>query len=148
MNATVDRLEAELEDLTEAIARQIIDAVPGYQSDPVAQTLLLPLVRQNADEVIRVLRGIETTTAAARNFALVEALGTTLSLESIEHAVEIARDVYCQRLRELAPDEAGLADSLSRLDEAYPRVIVAMREEYRDAKRRLAERRLRPTPPR
>jgi len=137
MERAADRLEAELESLTERIARTVIERVPEYQHDPVAQAMLLPLVRQNSDEVLRVFRGIETTTAAARNVALVDAVATTLSLDAVEQTFAIARDIYADRLRELAGEGEDLAAPLQRLGEAYAMVIDAIREEYRDAKSRL-----------
>jgi len=138
MEHAVDRLEAELESLTERIAHTVIERVPGYRRDPVAQAMLLPLVRQNADEVLRVLRGVETTTAAARNVALVYADASNLSLDDLEQAFTIARDAFSGRLRELAGHGEDLAAPLQRLGEAYAVVIEAIREEYRDAKSRLA----------
>lgn len=139
MERAIDRLDAELESLTERIALTIIERVPGYRRDPVAQAMLLPLVRQNADEVLRVFRGVETTTAAARNVALVYAGATTLSLDAVEQTFMIARDAFGGRLSELADDGEDLTGPLQRLGEAYAMVIEAIREEYRDAKARQAQ---------
>ncbi|HWL01256.1 MAG TPA: hypothetical protein VNQ52_02655 [Microbacteriaceae bacterium] len=137
MDGAVERLGVELEDLTARIAQRIVEQVPEYQVDAVARQMLVPFLRQNADEVMRVLRGIETTTAAARNVALVDAVATDLSLDAVERTYAIARDAFADRLRALAADDEDLAGPLARLDEAYVMVLEAIRDEYRAAKERL-----------
>jgi len=135
MVGAVERLADEIDQLADLIVAEILASVPEYEDEPVAKLLLRPFVRQNADEVMREFRGIATTTAAARNVALTDAIATGLSLETIERTFQIGRDRFRARLLELGDGE-DLAEPLARLDEAYETVIAAVRDEYRAVKER------------
>ena len=137
MAGAVDRIGAELDTLSTQVAALIVERVPEYQDDRDAREKLEPFVRQNADQAMRVLRGIPTTTAAARNFALTNAIATGLSFAAIEATFTLAKATFVQRLRELADNDEDLTDPLTRLDEAHAMVINTMRVEYLDVKERL-----------
>ncbi|MBO9577848.1 MAG: hypothetical protein J7480_03650 [Microbacteriaceae bacterium] len=132
-----ERLAAEIEPLGAEVAARIAEAIPAFDVDERTRSMLGAFVRQNADEVLNVLRGLPTSMTAARSAGLGLALGTDLPLEAIRGAFRIAKERFAERLRELAGDGEDVRLALARLDEAYARASESAAAEYRAAKGRL-----------
>ncbi|OJX65591.1 MAG: hypothetical protein BGO95_01665 [Micrococcales bacterium 73-13] len=132
----IDRLQAEIEEFADRVTARILVEVPEYSADATARTLLGPSVQQNADEVLHVLRGEPAAMAAARNVGLASAIGTSLPLDAVLRAYQVARDAFVGRLRELGDGE-DLGEPLGRLESAYREAVASISEEYLAAKRRL-----------
>lgn len=137
MPNAIDRLEAEIDELAERITQRVFAEVPEYRDDTVAQVMLLPYTRLNLDEVMRALRGVETTPATARHVALADAIATGLSLDAVRSTFSVAHDVILARLHELADDGEGLDEPLARFAEAFAMVDQAISEEYLSTKDRI-----------
>lgn len=135
-SSAVDRIQAEIDALSEQVTTRIIEAVPAYQADASAKAFLGPSVRQNADQVVRVLRGEPTDSAAARNVGLMTAVATGVPLEALLIAYELARDVFIERLVELAAEDEDVSEPIARLRAAHDMIALAVAEEYRAAQER------------
>ena len=132
----VDRLQAELDAFCPTIAERILASVSAYQEDATARAYLGHSVRQNADQVIGVFRGLPIDPIAARNVGLLMATGTTVPLESVLLAFGTARDAFIERLEALAREDEDVSDEVARLRAAHDVVVVALVDEYESAKRR------------
>jgi hypothetical protein len=127
-------MQAEIDELSEQITLRIFEKLPAYGSDPMARMYLGHSVRQNADEVIKVMRDIPTDSAAARNVGLMTATATDVPLDDLLVASAFARDAFIARLEELAGEDQDVSAPVARLRAAHAVIVAAMTEEYRSAK--------------
>ena len=127
-------MQTEIDELCRTITQRICEELPAYRSDAAARLYLGHSVRQNADEVLKVFRGIRTDTAAGRNVGLMTATATDVPLDQLLLAYGIARDAFSARLQELAGDDEDVSVVLARLRTAHDIIVVAIAEEYRSAK--------------
>ena len=134
--SAVDRLEAEIDEFCAGLTQQILDEFADYRTDPTASIYLAHSIRENADQVLKVLRDTPNDVTAARNVGLMTATATGVPLDTLLAAYRMALAAFVARLQVLAAPDEDVSAATERLRLAHVEVAVALREEYLAAKAR------------